>query len=236
MAPKKVLLVSTSAGSMGGKATGLWISELAEPYYACTEAGLDVTIASIAGGAIPIDAGSLADAFFTADAKKFLHDAAAVGALTHSVKVDASMAGAYDAVVMCGGHGTCVDFHGAAAATLKSVIEGTHAAGKVVGALCHGPCSLVDCVKPDGSALVAGLEVTCFTNAEEEAVGATDWVKTYAKLPQDALPQDALAAKGATFKEGAPFSSTVAVSGTVITGQNPQSAEELGKAVVAALA
>ena len=32
MAPKRVLLVSTSAGSMGGKATGLWISELAEPY------------------------------------------------------------------------------------------------------------------------------------------------------------------------------------------------------------
>ena len=52
---------------------------------------------------------------------------------------------------------------------------------------------------------------------------ATTWIvrgdgvgRRYAKLPQDALPQDALAAKGATFKEGAPFSSTVAVSGTVV--------------------
>jgi putative intracellular protease/amidase len=51
---KKVLLVSTSAGQMGEHPTGLWISELAEPYTVFTKAGLDVTIASIAGGAVPI--------------------------------------------------------------------------------------------------------------------------------------------------------------------------------------
>ena len=58
---KKVLLVSTSAGQMGEHPTGLWISELAEPYTVFTKAGFDVTIASIAGGAVPIDAGSLAE-------------------------------------------------------------------------------------------------------------------------------------------------------------------------------
>ena len=51
---KKVLLVSTSAGQMGEHPTGLWISELAEPYTVFTKAGFDVTIASIAGGAVPI--------------------------------------------------------------------------------------------------------------------------------------------------------------------------------------
>ena len=51
---KKVLLVSTSAGQMGEHPTGLWISELAEPYTVFTKAGFDVTIASIAGGAEPI--------------------------------------------------------------------------------------------------------------------------------------------------------------------------------------
>ena len=66
---KKVLLVSTSAGQMGEHPTGLWISELAEPYTVFTKAGLDVTIASIAGGAVPIDAGSLAEPFFAPDAK-----------------------------------------------------------------------------------------------------------------------------------------------------------------------
>ena len=43
---KKVLLVSTSAGQMGEHPTGLWISELAEPYTVFTKAGFDVTIAS----------------------------------------------------------------------------------------------------------------------------------------------------------------------------------------------
>ena len=51
---KKVLLVSTSAGQMGEHPTGLWISELAEPYTVFTKAGFDVTVASIAGGAVPI--------------------------------------------------------------------------------------------------------------------------------------------------------------------------------------
>ena len=51
---KKVLLVSTSAGQMGEHPTGLWISELAEPYTVFTKAGFDVTIASNAGGAVPI--------------------------------------------------------------------------------------------------------------------------------------------------------------------------------------
>ena len=67
-----------------------------------------MTIASIAGGAVPIDAGSLAEPFFAPDAKAFMHDAKAFGALSHSVKVDAAMAGQYDAVCLCGGHGTCV--------------------------------------------------------------------------------------------------------------------------------
>ena len=78
---------------------------------------------------VPIDAGSLAEPFFAPDAKAFMHDAKAFGALSHSVKVehgvqitgrpnvskqlvyaqvDASMAGQYDAVCLCGGHGTCV--------------------------------------------------------------------------------------------------------------------------------
>lgn len=72
---------------MGGRDTGLWLAELAEPYYVFTEAGFDVTIASVEGGSIPIDAGSMAEGFFTEDSKKFMVDAAAYGKLSHSVKV-----------------------------------------------------------------------------------------------------------------------------------------------------
>merc|ERR1712038_1357057 len=38
---------------------------------------------------------------------------------------------------------------------------------------CHGPMCLAQCVKPDGTPLVAGLDVTGFSNAEEDMVGQT---------------------------------------------------------------
>jgi len=54
----------------------LFLLQLAEPYYAFKAAGFEVTIASTAGGAIPIDAGSMKGDFFTAG--KYLNDAGAM--------------------------------------------------------------------------------------------------------------------------------------------------------------
>ena len=129
---KTILLVSTSAGSMGGNPTGLWIAELAEPYYKFKASGFEVTIASPSSGACPIDAGSMKGAFFTDDAKKFMHDADAVGALLHSVKLDTSHAGQFDCVYVAGGHGCCMDMAGASHVALKAIIEAQYAAGKLV--------------------------------------------------------------------------------------------------------
>ena len=227
---KSVVIVNTSAGSMGGGPTGVWLSELADPYYAFQAAGLEVTVASIAGeraarkspgpwrwrgwwgirrprptrrapraprdhhnaarcdaflpragGAIPIDANSMGDPYFGDQAKKFMHDQKAVGALTHSVKVEASMADAFDCVYLAGGHGCCVDFVGGAAKELKALVEAAFAKGKVVAADCHGPMGLLECTV-GGAPLVKGLEVTAFTNIEEDQAGATEWVKASAGI------------------------------------------------------
>ncbi len=147
-----------------------------QPYYAFKEAGYDVTIASVAGGPIPIDTGSMKGDFFTADAKKFMHDAEAFNSFSHSKKLDPSMGSQYDAVFVSGGHGCCVDMEGPAHAALKSIIEAQYARGAVVACDCHGPYALIECKKPDGSPLVAGLEVTGFSDSEERGAGAYDWV------------------------------------------------------------
>ena len=68
----KVVIVATSATDLKGHATGLWIEEMAVPYYQFKNAGYEVVVSSPAGGPIPIDAGSMAEGFFTADAKKFM--------------------------------------------------------------------------------------------------------------------------------------------------------------------
>jgi len=215
---------------MGGNPTGLWLAELAEPYFLFKEAGLDVTIASIAGGAIPIDAGSVKGDFFTVMAKRFQHDSEAIGALGHSVQVKEEHADEYDVLYLAGGHGCCVDFVGEKAAALKAVVEKMYAAGKVVAADCHGPMGLIEPCKADGTPLVAGLEVTAFTNEEEGQAGATDWVKANSVFMEDVFTE-----KGATFKAGAAWGSNVVVAGNLITAQNPQSAEACAAAVIKAV-
>lgn len=213
---------------MAGNPTGIWLSELAEPYYAFKEKGYELTVASSAGGPIPIDKGSMGGDFFTADAKKFMHDAEAVSMLTHSVKLDASMADGFDCVYLTGGHG--VDFVGPKAAPLVAIVEKMYAAGKVVAADCHGPMGLIDCKKPDGSPLVAGLEVTAFTDAEETAVGALEWVTGNSKSMQQAFT-----AAGAKYNAGADWGSNVCIAGNLITAQNPQSAVACAAATIKAL-
>ena len=222
LAKPKVILMNTSSPVFTGGPTGLWLEELAAPYYAFTEAGFEIVVASVLGGPIPIDAGSMGEGFFTDAAKKFMHDAAAVGALCHSVKLDEKMAADADAIYLTGGHGTCADFVGNP--VLKAVIESMFAAGKVVAADCHGPIGLVECVKPDGSPLVAGLAVTAFSDSEEGAVGLTE------KVPF--LLESKFKELGGEYQAGADWNSNVAVAGKLVTGQNPQSSEACAAAVV----
>ena len=102
------------------------------------------------------------------------------------------------------------------------------AAGKVVAADCHGPIGLVECVKPDGTPLVAGLCVTAFSDAEEAAVGQTDNVPFLLEAKFKAL--------GGLYQPGADWHANVAVAGKLVTGQNPQSSDACAAAVVKLLA
>jgi len=221
------LIISTSASNLKGTDTGLWLEELAAPYYAFKDAKFDVVIASINGGAIPIDQGSVSDPFFSDDSKKFLHDGEAIGALCHSVKVDTIdfEKENYDAIFMPGGHGTCVDFNNNA--TLKKAIETTYAAGRIVSSVCHGPNCFVDCVKPNGDAFVKGETVTGFTNSEEATVQKTDLVPY--------LLETKFIEQGANFEKGDDWTSKVCVSNNIVTGQNPQSSMEVATTVISIL-
>ena len=222
----KIALVPTSASSLKGHNTGLWLEELAAPFYVFQNEGFEIVMASPAGGPIPIDAGSMAEPYFTDAAKKFMHDATAVGALCHTAKLDTlSFPGDFDAIYLPGGHGTCVDYIGNP--TIKSAIETMYRAGKIVATVCHGPISLTECTNEDGSPLVKGKTVTGFSDSEEAAVGYTDVVPV--------LIETKFKEQGANYEKGDDWTSKVCVDGNLITGQNPQSSDEAAKAVVQAL-
>merc|ERR1712066_308671 len=143
------VMVSTSAPYLKDFPTGLWLEEMAAPYYKFKAAGFEVVITSIRGGPVPIDESSLKGDFFTAEAKKFMMDGAAFGQLSHSTRLSAIDFASADikAIFMCGGHGVEVDF--VKNSMLKRAIETTYAAGRIVAAVCHGPVSLAQCKKPD---------------------------------------------------------------------------------------
>ena len=84
----KIALVCTSAREMRGHPTGAWLEEIATPYYAIRDAGLDCAIVSIDGGEVPIDGASASGDFFTEDCKKFTADAEAQGAMKASASFE----------------------------------------------------------------------------------------------------------------------------------------------------
>lgn len=226
MAGKGVLIVCTSHDKLGDtdKPTGLWAEEVAAPYFILEEAGVDVDIASIKGGKIPIDPVSL-QGDLTEHTHSFLnnhHD------LKSKVEDSISIAEAskeYDGVFLPGGHGVCYDFPDNP--ELIALVESFWAKGKVVAAVCHGPVGLVNVKDPAGHYIVKGRKVAGFTNSEEEAVGKTALVPF--------LLEDKLKERGALFERGPDWVPYAVADGKLITGQNPMSSAKVAELILSAL-
>ena len=76
METPQVLILSTSQKSFGETArkTGVWLEELAAPYYLFKEAGLVPVLASPLGGAVPLDPKSESIIVANGITKRFLKD------------------------------------------------------------------------------------------------------------------------------------------------------------------
>jgi len=224
----KILILTTSHDKMGdsGHATGSWVEEVAAPYYILTDAGVEVTIASVAGGKVPFDPNSLkGDAVAGAPAQRFLKDEAVQKALAHTPAISALSPDDYDGIFLPGGHGVMWDLP--ENADLADWLAEYDAEGKLIAAVCHGPAGLLGAKRADGSKLIAGRKVTGFTNAEEGAVGLTEIVPF--------LLEDELRARGALFEGATNFTPHAVQDGHLITGQNPMSSELVGEKLLAAL-
>lgn len=211
-----ILIIATSHARMGAKnePTGAWLEELTTPYYRFVDAGADVIVASIAGGAIPIDPRSTeGDARKEASVRRYLEDADAQALGAHTRTFTGLDANHFDALFLPGGHGTMWDCPNDAA--LASLGTQYVEAAKPVAAVRHGPAGLTSARAADGTPAVAGRRLTGFTNGEE-AVGLTDTVPF--------LLEDRLRELGANYEKGADFAPYVVRDGVLITGQNPATA------------
>lgn len=227
MSPHRILMIATSADRMdNGEPTGLWIDELTAPYYAFTDAGAEVTLASIRGGAIPIDPRSMKPKGENDETVERYLDDADLQALAKNTPAFETLADqSFDAIFLPGGHGTMFDYPGNRA--LAELLGRTFAAGRVVSAVCHGPAGLVNVKAPDGEPLVKGRTVAGFTDSEERA----------AKLDH-AVPfllETRLKALGANYVSGPDYEPFAVRDGLLVTGQNPASAAKTAALVMEAL-
>jgi putative intracellular protease/amidase len=239
MTAPKILIVTTSHAEMGstGHRTGVWLEELATPYYTLLDAGMEITLASIRGGEIPFDPRSLPseagrapgeeppqEQGVPASVRRFLADETATNAAKQSLSVQDIANRTFDAILLPGGHGTMWDLP--ESQTLARMVGTMFDQGRIVAAVCHGPAGLVSAKRKDGRSIVEGLRVNGFTNSEENGVGLS------AVVPF--LLEDRLKELGGLFERGPDWQPYAVRDRNLITGQNPQSSELVARHVLAA--
>ncbi|MBU2887291.1 type 1 glutamine amidotransferase domain-containing protein [Gilvimarinus agarilyticus] len=224
---KRVLMVLTSHDKLGnsGEKTGFWIEEFAAPYYALADAGVQVTLASPAGGQPPVDPKSELEDFQTTSTRRFDADKHAQALVANTTKLADVNAENYDGVFYPGGHGPLWDLtdNGDSIALIENFL----ATNKPVAAVCHAPAVFLNVKDANGEYAVKGKAVTGFTNAEEAAVQLTDVVPF--------LLEDELKKRGAEFQKVADWHAFAVKDGLLISGQNPQSSELAAEKLLAAL-
>lgn len=172
----KALIITTSQSSLDkidkttgevvkvGKATGVYASEMTEPYYTFLDAQMEVDVASIAGGKIPIEKLSLLPIVRTEDDSRFLDDPVLKDKVNNSISIANIDINEYDIVFLSGGWGAAYDF--AQSDALSLLMSQAYASKTILGAVCHGPLGLIGATKPDGSALVENVKMTGVTNKQ----------------------------------------------------------------------
>lgn len=223
----RMLLVVTSSARMGDASipTGLWLEEVAAPYYVFADTRCAVTIASPKGGAAPIDPRSSDASAQTPSTRRFLADAHAQEMLAHTRVLSSLREQDFDAVFFAGGHGTMDDF--AQDDSVKALVEAFYHAGKPLSLVCHGPAALLRAEAASGVPLIRGKRFTCFTDAEETAIGLCSHVPF--------LLESRLISLGGVPKHAENFTANTVVDGTLITGQNPASSIAVAEAVICQL-
>lgn len=174
---QRALIITTShsvlnaPGETDGDPTGVFGSEMTEPYYEFLAAGMEVDIASIAGGAIPIDPQSFYYMIRTDSDERFLEDEEFQAKVENSIPVDAVDVSQYDVIFLAGGWGPAYDFP-ESEALARLVSEAYYADHQpILAAVCHGPLGFVRARDQDGNLLIRGRRMTGVTDKQVRELG-----------------------------------------------------------------
>ena len=226
---KRALIITTSHGVLArvgeteGDPTGVAASEMTHPYYTFLDGGMDVDLASIKGGEIPIDPMTINRVVKTAEDERFLNDSIAMSKAKYSIPIADVDITAYDIVFISGGWGASYDL--AQSPVLGEMVSDAYYGAKdaIIGGVCHGVLGLVNARTTDGSLLVAGRRMTGVTDKQIKELG----IEVTPKHPETELRKT-----GAIFESQSAFRDVFATHVAVdderrfVTGQNQNSGLE----------
>lgn len=236
---KRALIITTSHGVLApvgqndGPATGVWASEMTHPYYVFLEAGMNVDVASIKGGEIPIDPQSFYRPIISAEDKRFMEDPTFQAKVKNSIPIQQIDIGQYDTIFLAGGWGAAYDM--AQSDVLAEKVSDAWYAVKspIFGAVCHGLLGLVRATDQQGNLLVADRRMTGVTNKQLRELGID-------VTPMH--PETELRKAGARFEARTGFRDIFQTHVVIddeerfVTGQNQNSGLEAAHRIVSLLA
>ena len=220
-----ILLIATGTGkyASGNLPTGLWLSELTHIYHRAKKQGYEITVASPKGGDVPVDPESLKPLLLDKISRNYWDDPAFRRMLQHTKSLNEISGKMFDCIYLAGGHGTMYDFPDNA--VLQSIIKSYYESDKMVAAICHGVCGLLNVRLSGGEYLVRNKELTGYS-----------WFEEILARREKEVPfnlEEALKERGADYRKAfIPMTSKVVVDGNLITGQNPFSSKEIAKLIL----
>ena len=174
---KRALIITTShsvlaaPGETEGPETGVMASEFTHPYYSFLDAGMDVDMASIQGGQIPIDPQTLSYVIRSPEDERYLKDSVAQAKVSNSFAIADVDISQYDIVFISGGWGAAYDLAQSPlmATKVSEAYYGERTA--VIGGVCHGVLGLVKAKDKEGNTLIAGRRMTGVTDKQIKELG-----------------------------------------------------------------
>ncbi len=238
-AGKKALIIATNHGVLNapgeteGDATGVAMSELSHPYYTFQEAGMQVDVASVKGGEIPVDPLTLKFMVITEEDRRAVADPALQAKMKNSLPLADIDFADYDTIFLAGGWGAAYDL-GYSPVLATKISEAYYADGKpIIGGVCHGVLGLINAKDKDGKLLIAGRRMTGVTDKQIKELGIS-------VTPQH--PETELRKAGVIFESKTAVRDMLATHVVVddekrfVTGQNQNSGLEAAHTIVGLIA
>lgn len=165
---RKALIVTTShdvlskPGETEGDSTGVFASEMTIPYYEFQDFGkMEVHVASIQGGEVPIDPQSFKRLLRAPEDERFMEDEIFQEKVKHSIPVFEVDFTDYDVVFFSGGWGAAYDMgNEALGAKIAAAYYDTDI---IFGSVCHGAIAFTTAKDSSGEYLIKGRTMTGVT-------------------------------------------------------------------------